>query len=801
MNLFRASQLFLIVTQEAEAQIGQQANLLTRRSAGLPAMLAGILSPDDPLSFRHFVNSFTAKSQATALDRIDGLSLPQVHAMNTLREVMINSRFRSAIVPHVEDLLALATKNLGSEIWAIQNCGLMLYRACILRLPRETDTQELFPAVTESESLSAPVELAVDLLRSEMIEPSGRYPVMEFFSEEEYGNTFGGVEQKFAALDMIFHVRPTKASRRDASNHIIELLRSPVWLVRERAADVLAMLVPLEQLRSEFNKCLDTSKLDVNQNKLHGTLLLGRQLLNRRLANTSKVEISAMLNEVMQKMLLMIAQIGHRHLAPPIWAALLEIANTVSEHSLIADVTIVLPLLVHEDLWKRGDIRGYFSAEAALTYNLVLQLIKSDRNQPELRTDMIFSTVLPSMAGDPNVARFILERLLSQALAFRPQELLQLCEYISPETHSDAAPLISNMVTLSVEMSFPQWNATIAEQILGLLNSWSFSREVRASSLVARGRLVTLLMLKPDKIAELDTTISHHQHQFEQDVNYAARDEMDTYVRLEAAKALSGYLPAVPVCGVAIFGLLLTLRDLLNDDDEDIRSLAAHTSSNFLSRDSGGLQFDELADGTTAPAISIRLEGHLRSTVCGDALQPEDVLCRLLGVSADVSLDSYLLEYPVYRLLKMFRNESQALFAVERQNLYIDEVQEIAFWSSLWRTVAEENPRAPEKLRLAMASWVFDGLKVISTILRDIKETCPMLPNLTHDLDTLLLWLRVVRVAEVYATLCMDKAENPNSTCTRLRQQLQDLKILSSRCHINRELTCTIDGVFEKLTR
>jgi hypothetical protein len=756
-------------------------------------MLAAILSPDDPVSFRHFVDSFIAKSQVTALDRTDRLSLPQVHAMNTLREVMINSRFRSAIIPHVEDLLALSAQNLGSDIWAIQNCGLMLYRACILRFPVEDDGQALVAAAPKPESLYSPAKLAIELLRHGVTQPPIRNQAIGTLLDEEYGNALGGVEQKLAALDMISHVRPAEQSKCDPAAHITVLLSSPVWLIRERAAEVLAMLVPPKELQGKLNRCVDNFRPDLKQNALHGILLLCRQLLKRWITNASKLELRPTLGRVVQTIALMVSQVGHQRLAPPLWAALLEIANTVLEQSTRTTFSSVSPLFDVDNLLNRTEIRGYYLPETALIYNLALQLVNARRLTP--LEDNIFSIIIESMERDSNVATCILERLLCQAVVFSPQELLRLCCVILPETHSDATPLMIDMISFSMETSSPGWDTKTAQQMLGLLNSWSLSREGRASSLVAQARLASLLTPMPGKVAAPDDVIPY-LHRLEKGISDAARDEMDTHIRLQATKAISAYLPAVSGTGSSSFGLLLTLRDLLNDDDEAVRFYAAHTASTFLNGGGGSLH-SVLAEGASAYAISVRLEDHLHAIICESAIQPEVLLCRILGVSADINLESYLLENPVDQQVEMINNESRALFAVERQNLYIDEVREMGFWSSMWATMANLHPQLPEKVRVVMASWVCDGLGIILTMLEDVRDVSPMLPNLTHDLDTLILCLRVVRVVEVCVGLFADEAEDRNSIWRRIWQRLHDLKVLSSQCHFNPELSCVIREILK----
>jgi hypothetical protein len=781
-------------------QIHEQADRLTRRSAGLPAMIASILSPDDHKSFASFVDSFVAKSQVTAPDQTDRLSLAQVHAMNTLREVMVNSRFRNAIVPHIQKILALATMNLGSNIWAIQNCGLMLYRASILRVSHEDDCQSLGTDAGEPESMSNTVILALDLLRREE-HCTAQDPVPAAIrvqgQNDDCDNPLSDVEQKFAALDMIAHVHPTNEMKDAVLVQLVELLSSPVWSVRERAAEVTASLISFEELRKNFNECLNALKLNISQNKLHGVLLYGRQLLQKWLAGASKLEVNSELDHVMQELYLLVAEIGNRSLAPPVWAIIFEITNDISKHLFQVGLRSTSLTLDHKKLLEKVDIGGYYLPETALMYNAGLELITSNRE--DIPRGIVFDTLVGRMVKDPNVARCILERLLDDALVFQPEELLQLCQAVLPRTYPDAARFLIDMVSLSVERYPSEWSPMKAQQVLDTISRASPTREVGASTLVARVRLIPLLAQEEGDVTKPSSTSTHARSLYEADISAAARDEMDTYVRLQAAKALSIYLPTLKWDMDSSLGLLFTLRDVLNDDDEDVRSLASRIASTILVGNTLGGQVGFFTDGICAPAVTIKLEHHFRSIDCHSAVQPEFILRKLLAVSPDIDLESHLRKLLVREQLKSIETESRALFTVERQNLYIDEVQETLFWWSLCRSVTKNTARLGKSLKIALEAWVVDGLSSLSTILHWIEDDHMMLPNCTHHLDILLVCIRVVSVAGIYIGVMSDEVQERNSDLIRqsIQDQLHEIKMLASQRHCNPELTRAIDRIRE----
>ena len=105
--------------QEILACIQHQAGALTRRSAGLPAMVTGILAayPNGPY-FDNVVLDLQAISDAPINGSQDllHLRLPQVHALNCLKDVFTDSRFGSSTEGSIAISLGLAISSLESDM-------------------------------------------------------------------------------------------------------------------------------------------------------------------------------------------------------------------------------------------------------------------------------------------------------------------------------------------------------------------------------------------------------------------------------------------------------------------------------------------------------------------------------------------------------------------------------------------------------------------------------------------------------------------------------------------------------------
>ena len=102
--------------------VKEKAAKTTRRSAGIPAMLAAILTASSSTLFNDFAETFIEIASRPPLstgvpaDDDGDPALPQVHALNCLREIFTNSKFRNATEPWLPHVLGLATTSLESSM-------------------------------------------------------------------------------------------------------------------------------------------------------------------------------------------------------------------------------------------------------------------------------------------------------------------------------------------------------------------------------------------------------------------------------------------------------------------------------------------------------------------------------------------------------------------------------------------------------------------------------------------------------------------------------------------------------------
>ena len=109
----------LTVNKHALACIHSNASALTRRSAGLPAMITGILAAHS--SGKVFDGVILdlqaiADTPAEELPGNEALRLPQVHALNCLKDIFSDTRYGSSTELHAADTLDIAASCLESDV-------------------------------------------------------------------------------------------------------------------------------------------------------------------------------------------------------------------------------------------------------------------------------------------------------------------------------------------------------------------------------------------------------------------------------------------------------------------------------------------------------------------------------------------------------------------------------------------------------------------------------------------------------------------------------------------------------------
>jgi len=285
---------------ENSSLIVTKAGAITRRSAGIPFLIIGILTAETdthrPLLHETFAK-FVEIAEMHPLEKKTGgkkesiesgggtkLDLPQVHALNCIKALFCDSRLGPIVSDLIGQGLGVAVSCFASPVWAIRNAGLMLFTALLNRLFGTSRSRndysftaklyttkrffQKYPAVQGVlfnqlrrgvESLSLPPATV----------PSSNVPI---------------VEMVYPALSLVSRlgVSPGYPEMEGFKPLILECMKCEIWKVREVAAKAYVTLVGPGECIQEIKSLLNTEEKTWKQNTLHGNLCAVKCMLERR---------------------------------------------------------------------------------------------------------------------------------------------------------------------------------------------------------------------------------------------------------------------------------------------------------------------------------------------------------------------------------------------------------------------------------------------------------------------------------------------------------------------------------------
>ena len=177
----------------------------------------------------------------------------------------------------------------------------------------------------------------------------------------------------------------------------------------------------------------------------------------------------------------------------------------------------------------------------------------------------------------------------------------------------------------------------------------------------------------------------------------------------------------------------LLLYDTLNDDEEEIRELGATLVSRIID-ERGTMSLTPLA---ASGRFLEWLSSHYPDS---DDLRREAISRMTSGVSYapwilhDPSSEPRTLTIPIEEQMNRAKHEDPALFAVEKQNLFIDPVRESEVWSGvlLRQVLPSKNDKGSNHARKELCQW----LTPLPAIMQLLELSCP-----TGEMDGPLGWM------------------------------------------------------------
>ena len=205
--------------------------------------------------------------------------------------------------------------------------------------------------------------------------------------------------------------------------------------------------------------------------------------------------------------------------------------------------------------------------------------------------------------------------------------------------------------------------------------------------------------------------------------------------RLAAVHSIEGFLSSVwkfsskDTSSPAPLGVYLALWDTLVDDDEDVRDLGAKIASQLLSRTASvaGTETNHhlsLSPPATRPRLVQLMLDHYSqsSSLWREAIWRLTGMSTFQGMLQDTTAagsSDFICSWSV--MLEVAKTPDTALFVEEKQNLYIDEVEEARFWADALSAISSAEALA-DMLRRTLATWTTRGLAFLSSTVEDEQD-------------------------------------------------------------------------------
>jgi hypothetical protein len=634
----------------------------------------GVLAANsDSPSFKEVFEDLAdiAKRPARVVET-DGSKLPQVHALNCLRGIFRSSLLSKKAESYLPPTLELAAESLKSEVWAIRNCGLILLRSLIDCLLGTGESKHVTESGWDGHTIRISYAkyptlpgVLVNLLKSA---GSSITPGLQ---------SSAAAEAVFPVLDIVRRAGPPDECREELFGYIKEYLGSQLWHVRDVAARTVCSFLLQGSWVDTVRDLLRTSRNSAN--RLHGALLTTRFIVERKL----EMDRDALLADLPRLISVLEQQAKHGGSFQTcedvltayfqIWNLVLKLVGVGTSQSAITAISGEMLLSVSSALLREQlAIQGVYEARnagdvSALWAHLATALDTDMDTACEILEIIpeVWSVQQKSKQICFNLCNLYVEicKLLrdAQVRTLALTNLKELMDGVLAQGRSMAGllPSSKSLVELWEDIQSEDINPALSHATLAvsgpILATFLARREPGCEQMLKAWGDMLADALDVDNVSfTLPPTAR---------LSVVCTDPLQTFdTRFAAAEALKSF------CSVTgdllkegeYLTLLMALYDALNDDDDEVREVAAAATVKILGQSFAPLEAaDRLLDYLVAEFGSLP-EFH------------NVVACRLAGVSPTLE------EWPDVTLaVEQAINFDDSLFAAEEQNLFIDEVREL----------------------------------------------------------------------------------------------------------------------------
>ncbi|KAK3718169.1 hypothetical protein LTR37_005284 [Vermiconidia calcicola] len=712
--------------------LNRRVTINTRRSAGIPSLICGLLIADQTghLVAKAFEDLAIIARQPVDSSKMSQSSLPQVHALNCMKDMLKNTRLREQSEFHVPRSLRLAADSLRSEAWAVRNCGLMLFRAVIDRLLGTSGSHPDDDAVS-SQRISA--QQYPELLNI----------VLDLLTASDATSTSRGIEGVFPALQLLQRSAISKGRLDEAKRAVWKLTSSPSWHIRDKAARTYAAVVCNNGIATGVKTILATE--GTGQNALHGSLLCARYLVaklgsmggvnSRPDRSADSIRRAASDAEEVFSLLTAMTSASHfffHNTCPITKSAYVDLVTDCRKHARSSryqgaqgqdtspqkDSNRSTPLSFTEELHLASIHDQCFGGNAALRRSLARAVsyeVDVDLAALFSESEGILSPIRALARSDPDACSYLFLEIQFAELPEGPKTCSKLVSLISA-----ASTILDGVYELKLKCEVQRFLLWLADLPWKEESSSGLQALVPACACTSRSIGAIASQTYADQSLQLQALVVEAYLagglQGPLDMETRVRDwitSCSAAVRQEDAALYTREAAAMSISRIKStwrclearsspdFRILcLSIYDLLNDDDEDIRLLAARSTARLVASCDPIEGEEELEPFEASQNLLTFMVGRWPA----DRDFAKEALLRAFGTFDPI-------EMTVAEQLRATTVVDTALFAEEKPNLYIDEARETKAWSQVLQI---QPTTIPQRWISDLARWVFNGLNALA---------------------------------------------------------------------------------------
>ncbi|KAH8198105.1 hypothetical protein TruAng_007726 [Truncatella angustata] len=684
----------------------------TRRSAGIPALVVGILSSSaEQPSFHDVMQKLQEiAKQPASITETDGSNVPQVHATNCIKDIFKSSMLSKRAEPYLTDCLQLAANSLKSEVWAIRNCGLILLRSLIDTLFGTSESKTSMEAGWDGRTTrlawhkydSLPL-LLVNLLKSGQ-------------TTQDVSKGMVRAESVFPALDIIRRAGPPQEFKSELYGVVAWYLGSPIWHVREIAARTLCSFLLQADWLGRIRTLLQKSYSSAN--KIHGALLTLKFLLER-LLEAMPDKLFSYYPDVLFELLEEISQASCSFQAcseaRAVYFEIIGFLNALKSKERLSSSTREVDLL-ELDYTPPSSTRDRKAVPSALEESKEAQACTiSDMER------LLFSgqpatnlNIKPLFSSDTNVACDALQTILAYTDSEKKvlfgtigtAQILEIClttlrNTDAPEPRTVALKILASQFDGIFKHGTRELLPSVDELRLLWTKLQSQPMNPCLADAIIRASGPVMKAISTQIQEESDRSLDQWFRPWGEMMRNAGSDDKGFDTRMAGIRAIVSFTShgGPPNSSLANLPWLLALYDYLNDDDDEIREIATTGTIPILGKPLASIE------------SSVRLLSWLAERF-GDADEfRTHVASRMIGhVAMTPQMRSAALSgwTPAAAQLTKALQFDGSLFAVEEHNLYVDEVRETLRWKTVFDTLSYTGDN---KVVTALADWTIAGLR------------------------------------------------------------------------------------------